>query len=339
MSGLQITWFFIIGLLLAAYAILDGFDLGVGFWHLFTKREHDRRVHLGSIGPLWDGNEVWLLTAGGALFAAFPPVYATVFSGLYIPLMLVLFGLIFRAVSLEFRGHDPSRRWRSAWDRAFAVGSVLPALLFGVAAGNIVRGLPLDEVGNFAGSLLDLLNPYALCVGLLGLAMFATHGALYLAVKTEGRVAEQARTWAQKAWGAYLLLFLLASAATLITQRQCRANYDAVPALWALPVCALAAIVMIGVLSRRGQERNAFAFSSVSIVALMALWGAAIFPDLVPALGRPEWSLTAMNASSSELTLKTMLILAAVGMPLVIVYTTWVYRTFGGKVKLGDEAY
>lgn len=339
MTALQTTWFFIIGLLLTAYAILDGFDLGVGFWHLFTKTDRDRRTLLGAIGPVWDGNELWLLTASGAIFAAFPPVYATVFSGLYLALMLVLFGLIFRAVAIEFRGHDPSPRWRSAWDAAFAMGSVVPALLFGVAVGNIVRGLPLDEAGDFAGSFIGLLNPYALVVGLLGLAMFATHGALYVAVKTDGRLAARARRWAQNAWIIYLLLFVVVSAATLATQAQVRANYEAAPALWVLPVCALVAIVMVGVLNRRGDVRKAFVSSALSIAALMGLWGAAIFPNLVPALDRPEWSLTAMNASSSELTLKTMLVLVAVAMPLVIVYTTWVYRTFGGKVELGEDEY
>ncbi|MGD8237074.1 MAG: cytochrome d ubiquinol oxidase subunit II [Armatimonadota bacterium] len=339
MSPLQTIWFFIIGLLFTAYAILDGFDLGVGFWYPFSGRDRHRRTMLRAIGPVWDGNEVWLVAAGGALFAAFPPVYAAAFSGMYLALMLVLLGLILRAVAIEFRGHDPSPRWRRAWDRAFAVGSILPALLFGVAVGNIVRGLPMDDAGNFAGSFIGLLNPYALVVGLLSLAMFATHGALYVAVKTEGYLAARARRWAQTAWVGYVLLFVVVTAATLATQSRARENFDLAPRLWILPVGALAAIVMIGLLNRGGRERKAFALSSVSIVALMALWGAAIFPDLVPALGRPDRSLSAMNASSSELTLKTMLILAALAMPFVIAYTTWVYRTFGGKVRLDDEAY
>jgi len=177
MSFLQVAWYFLIGLFLLVYAILDGFDLGVGFWYLFAKKEDHRRLLLNAIGPVWDGNEVWLLTGGAAIFAAFPQIYATVFSGFYLALMLVIFGLIFRAVSIEFRDKGESPGWRNFWGAAFGIGSILAALLFGVAVGNILRGLPLDEHGNFTGTFFTLLNPYALLIGLLGFVMFATHGA------------------------------------------------------------------------------------------------------------------------------------------------------------------
>ena len=176
MLELQVTWYFLIGFLLTVYAVLDGFDLGVGFWHLFTKSDEDRRVLLNAVGPVWDGNEVWLITGGGALFAAFPHVYATVFSGMYLALMLVLYALIFRAVSMEFRSKDPSARWRAGWDAAFSLGSVVPALLFGVALGNLLRGLLLDATKTYVGGFFNLLNPYALLIGVVGLAMIATHG-------------------------------------------------------------------------------------------------------------------------------------------------------------------
>jgi cytochrome bd ubiquinol oxidase subunit II len=339
LTPLQVIWFFLIGILLVGYAILDGFDLGVGIWHLFAKKDEDRRKLLNSIGPVWDGNEVWLLTGGGAIFAAFPHVYATVFSGLYLALMLVLFALIFRAVSLEFRSKVESPRWRGTWDAAFAVGSMLPALLFGVAMGNMLRGLPLAEGKDFAGTFFGLLNPYALLIGVLGFAMFAMHGALYIVLKTEGDLAQRAKSWAGKAWMAYVGLFILAVIVTLITQPQLLANYKALPFLWVVPVIALVAIVMAGLKNGKGQAGQAFAWSVVSIVGLMGMCGSGLFPKLVPALNDPELSLTIANASSSPLTLKVMLIIAAIGVPIVLAYTAWTYKIFSGKVQLTPDSY
>lgn len=336
---LESTWFLLIGVLLTGYAILDGFDLGVGFWHLFTKKDKDRRTLLNAIGPVWDGNEVWLLTGGGAIFAAFPHVYATVFSGMYLALMLVLLALIFRAVSLEFRSKEESPGWRASWDVAFSLGSILPALLFGVAVGNILRGMPLDESMNFTGDFFTLLNPYALVIGLVGLAMFAMHGALYLVLKTEGDLADRARIWGRKAWGIFLILFIVGNVLTFTMQSQLLKNYNETPALWALYPLALLLIVMTGVFNRKGADGKAFFFSCLSIFSLITLCAVAIFPNLVPALNNPELSLTITNASSSALTLKTMLILALIGMPIVIGYTIWVYRIFSGKVKLNEDSY
>jgi len=339
MSTLQVIWYMLIGVLLTGYAVLDGFDLGVGFWTLFTKKGRDRRILLNAIGPVWDGNEVWLITGAGALFAAFPPVYAAVFSGLYIPLMLVLLGLIFRAVSIEFRGKTPSSLWQKTWDTAFGAGSVLAALLFGVAIGNILRGLSLDAAGNYAGTLTGLLHPYALLIGLVGLAMTATHGALYLVLKTEGDLGLRARRWARKAWVVYLALFVLAGIATFAYQRQLLTNYRAQPVLWILPLFALAAIACIGLFNRSGRPLHAFVCSALSIAGLMSMVGASIFPALVPARNDPSLSLTLANASSSELTLRAMLVIAIIGMPLILGYTLWIYRTFAGKVKLEEESY
>jgi len=337
MNALQAIWFLLIGVLLAVYAILDGFDLGVGFWHLFTKKDEHRRAFLNAIGPVWDGNEVWLLTGGGAIFAAFPHVYATVFSGLYLALMLVLFALIFRAVSIEFRSKSPSTRWRNTWDRAFSIGSALPALLFGVAVGNILRGLPLDSTKNFSGTFFDLLNPYALLFGLLGFAMFITHGALYLVLKTENELALRAKRWAQNVWGIYLGLFVLASIVTIITQPQLLDNYFSVPVLWIFPIFAIVMILAIRVFNGKDKAGRAFLASSLAIVGLCATAAAGLFPNLVPALNNLQWSLTVVNASSSTLTLTVMLILALLGMPIVIGYTIWIYRTFRGKVKMETD--
>jgi cytochrome d ubiquinol oxidase subunit II len=337
MTPLQITWYLLVGLLLTIFAILDGFDLGVGFWFLGTRREEHRRALLRSIGPFWDGNEVWLLTGGGALFAAFPPVYATVFSGFYLAMMLVLLALIMRAVSPEFRSQHESPRWRSTWDVTFAAGSVVAGLLFGVALGNIMRGIPLDAAGNYTGTFWTLLNPYALLIGILGLAMLAFHGAIYIILKTTGDLALQAGKWARQMGYAYLGLYLVASATTLITQQHLVTGYRQHLLLWLFPVLALLLILAAQLYLRLGRPGRAFACSSLSIAGLMGTVAAGLFPRLVPALGQPELSLTAANASSSHLTLQTMLILALVGMPFVIGYTLWVYRAFGGKVDPTEE--
>lgn len=336
MITLQITWFLLIGLLLTVYAILDGFDLGLGFWHLFARKDEERRMLIQSVGPVWDGNEVWLLTGGGAIFAAFPPVYATVFSGFYLALMLLLLALIFRAVSVEFRSKVESPGWRKAWDLAFSLGSSLAALLFGVALGNLLRGLPLDAEGNFTGSFFTLLNPYALLIGAVGFCMLLTHGALYVALKTGGELETRARGWARTAWYFYLGLFVLASVVTIAAMPGLLDNYLHSPILFGIPVLALSFIVLLGVFVIKGNPRRAFLFSALSIVGLMTTAGASLFPRFVPTLGAPELSLTAFNASSSELTLTTMLILALIGMPIVITYTVWVHKKFAYKINLGE---
>jgi cytochrome bd ubiquinol oxidase subunit II len=334
MSILQVIWFLLVGVLLTGYAILDGFDLGVGFWHLFTKKQEHRDANILSVGPVWDGNEVWLLTGGGALFAAFPPVYACSFSGFYLAMMLVLLGLIFRAVSIEFRHQIHSQSWQRKWDLAFGLGSTLPALLYGVALGNIVRGLELDAAGNYTAGFFALLNPYALLVGLTGLAMFATHGAVWIALKTSGEQNEQARAWAAKSWAVWLVLFLGSSAWSLAAHVR---GSIALPLVAA--VVALAALVTLRQAVVSGKMARAFVASSVAIAAHLGAVGATLFPNMIPATNDPSLSLTVWNASSSANTLTVMTVLAALGMPLVIGYTIWVYRLFAGKVDLEGEEY
>jgi len=339
MSTLQVIWFLLIGVLLTGYAILDGFDLGVGFWHLFTRKSDDRRTLMNTIGPVWDGNEVWLLTGGGALFAAFPHVYATVFSGLYLPLMVVLFALIFRAVSLESRSKVDSPGWRRTWDIAFGLGSIIPGLLFGVAVGNILRGLPLDASKNFEGTLLGLLNPYSLLFGVVGLSMFATHGALYAWAKTSGDLSESMRKKARAAWYVFFLLFLIASAYTIFTQPHLVANWNKLPPLFVVLFIALFFMLLTRAYIRRGQSAKAFTASCLGVVGVMAINAVSLFPNLVPALNDPKLNLTIANSSSSPLTLRTMLIIAIVGMPIVLGYSLWAHKTFGGKIETGSEVY
>ncbi|MCP4674580.1 MAG: cytochrome d ubiquinol oxidase subunit II [Deltaproteobacteria bacterium] len=338
MTWLQVVWFLLVGVLFTVFAILDGFDLGVGFWYLGSKGDKERRTLLNAVGPVWDGNEVWLLTGGGALFAAFPPVYASVFSGFYLAMMLLLLALISRAVSLEFRSKEESTTWRSTWDVVFSVSSILGGLLFGVALGNILRGITLNEAGDYTGTFLALLNPYALLIGVLGLTMLAFHGANFIVLKAPGDLAVRARRWSLGAGMVYLALYIVASGVTIATQPHLMENFSFAPVLWAIPILALAFIAAALFFSKNDKPGKAFLFSSLSIAGMMGVTGAALFPRFVPALGSPELSLTAANSSSSELTLKTMFILAVIGVPIVLAYTIWVYKAFGGKVDVDQES-
>jgi len=339
MPWLETTWFLLVGVLLAGYAILDGFDLGTGMLHLFVaKNDRERREVMNAIGPVWDGNEVWLLTAGGALFAAFPPVYATVFSGLYLALMLLLVALILRAVSMEFRSKLEAPRWRAAWDAVFAVSSFLPALLFGVAIGNVVRGMPLDAEQEFSGTFLGLLNPFALAVGLFAVAMFLTQGAAWLQMRTEGAVRERVLAAGRRARIAWILLWVAVTALARVAAPGTALAWTRwepwIPA-------ALTAVFLFG-LSRswgRGRPGRAFLFSSAAIAAILATLGLVLYPTIVPALGTPERSLTVENAASSTKTLGVMLAIALAGMPLVVGYTAFIYSRFRGPVVVDEHGY
>jgi len=330
---LQNVWFLLIGVLLAGYSVLDGFDLGVGALFPFLARTEDEKRSLaGAIGPVWDGNEVWLLAGGGALFAAFPMVYATVFSGFYLALMLVLFSLILRAVSLEFRAHDPVRR--SVWEAAFVGGSILPALLFGVALGNVVAGVPLDARTEFAGTFFTLLRPLPLVFGVLGLSAFLLHGGAYAALKSDGPLRERARKAARTAAVAVGIAFLLSFAAVWI---YLPAAVRSVPA-WVFSGLAGLSLALCFLAIRKGRDGRAFFFSSVVFLSLWGIVGAIHYPNLVRATD-PSLSLTLVNASSSPLTLKVMLVIALAGMPLVVGYTVFAYRVFKGKVRPDDGGY
>lgn len=330
---LNTVWFVLVGVLVAGYAILDGFDLGVGVLSLFARGEDERQVHLAAIGPFWDGNEVWLLTGGGALFAAFPVVYATVFSGFYLALMVVLLALIARAVALEFRNLGDGPAWRRGFDLAFGLGSLLPALLFGVAVGNVLRGVPVTAAQEWAGSFLGLLNPYALLVGLLSLAFFTMHGALYLRVKATGRLEARLARWVTPLWGAFAALY---AAATVATTQVSPFLFARRGALWAiLAAVAVVAVAAIPVLSARGRAAAAFAASSVAIAAMILVAAVSAYPVIVPSSLGLANSLTIYNASSSQRTLGVMLVVAGIGVPLVLGYTIFVYRLFRGKVVPG----
>jgi cytochrome d ubiquinol oxidase subunit II len=336
---LNTAWFLVIGVLLTGYAVLDGFDLGVGVLHLFARDEHERRIHLNAIGPVWDGNEVWLLTGGGAMFAAFPVVYATVFSGFYLAFMLLLFALIFRAVSLEFRGQVDGPTWRRFWDWAFGLGSLVPAILFGVALGNLLRGLPVEADGSLRISFAALLNPYALLVGALTLVMFVMHGAAFLGARTEGDFQQRMTRWTLGAWTAFVALYAAATVATLSVAPYLFDGILVKPAFWILAVLLLGSTVYVPVAARAGKLVRAFLASSATIASLVGLMGLSLYPRMVPSGIDPAYSLTIYNASSTPRTLTVMLVIALVGMPLVIAYTAYVYGVFMGKVVLSDEGY
>lgn len=336
---LQTTWFVLLGVLLSGYAILDGFDLGVGILHPLAKTDEERRVFMNSIGPLWDGNEVWLVTFGGALFAAFPVAYATVFSGFYIPFMALLFALILRAVSMEFRSKRSHPAWRKLWDGAFFTGSALATLLFGVAVGNAMVGIPLDAEHRFAGTFFDMLNPYAVLVGLLALALFAMHGSIYLYLKTEGELQARISRWMWHTFGLFLVLYVLVTIFTLATVPHATETIREHSWAWAVVVANVLAIANIPRAIWLKRAGYAFASSCFTIPAFVFLFGIALFPNLVASRPEAANSLTIMNSASSEKTLGIMLIIAALGMPFVLAYTAVIYWVFRGKVKLSEHSY
>lgn len=336
---LPLIWFGLLGVLLAGYAILDGFDLGVGILHPLAKDDRERRVFVNAIGPLWDGNEVWLVTFGGALFAMFPEAYATVFSGFYTAFMLLLFALILRAVSLEFRSKLEHARWRGVWDGAFFASSLLAPLLFGAAVGNAILGLPLDERGVYQGGFLDLLGPYPLLVGLLAASLFAMHGAIFLYLKTDGAVQERLGRWMWHTWGLFLVLYLLTTMWTLVAVPGAVSNFEHFPWAAAVVVLNVLAIANVPRALFAGRYAQAFLSTSLTIACMVFLFGMAMFPHLVVASNDPSLSLTIYNAASSAKTLRIGLIIAAIGMPFVLAYTAVIYWTFRGKVILSDHSY
>ncbi len=337
---LCVIWFIILNVLLAGYAILDGFDLGVGILHPFVaKTDTERRLVMNSIGPLWDGNEVWLVTFGGALFAMFPNAYASIFSAFYLPFMLLLFALIFRAVSLEFRSKRQNPLWRSFWDSLFFFGSGLAALLFGVAVGAVMQGLELSELGDYQGTLLDMITPFGLLVGLYTLALLAMHGSIFLYLKTEGDLQERLYRWMKKTFFVFLAFFILVSAWATLGIPATVEHFKAYPILWVVPVLNVLAIANIPRAFHLQRPFYAFISSSCTIMAQVFLLSAALFPNLLPAANNPAFDITIFNAASSPLTLKIGLVIVAIGMPLVLSYTGLIYWTFRGKVQLSENSY
>ncbi len=332
-------WFLLWGVLWAVYFVLDGFDLGVGILApVLAGTDAQKRILYNSVGPFWDGNEVWLITAGGVTFAAFPGTYAVMFSALYTPLMLLLFALIFRGISFEFRSKIDSAAWRKLWDVIHFLGSFLPALLLGVAFANIFQGIPIDQKGIFQGNLFTLLNPYGLCGGVLFVVAFVMHGALFLSCKTEGGLRDRSVAIAEKLWPALLIIAVLFLVYTAVATKLF-ANYLANPLLFAIVLLPVGGLVMQRVYI--GQRRMLAAWTTSAVtIAGVALFGViGIYPALLPSSLNPAWSMTIANSASSPLTLKIMLTVALTFVPIVILYQAWVYKTFSHKVTEKDLDY
>jgi len=339
---LETIWFVLWGVLWAVYFMLDGFDFGVGMLMPFlAKNDEEKRTMYQSLGPFWDGNEVWLITAGGVTFAAFPLMYAVMFSSLYSALMLVLFALIFRAVSLEFRNQKESPRWRAAWDLGTFLGSLLPALLLGVAFGNIFRGIPIDGKGVYHGTLLTLLNPYGLLTGVVFVLLFLVHGAIWQAIKADGDLHQRSLSAAKKLWPVLLVGAVIFLGATRLATGLWD-NYLETPLLLVIPLLAVAGLLLTRIFLAKASCWKAWFASSLTIVSCTLFGVIGLYPTMLPSTLNADYSLTAFNSASTPLTLKIMLVVALIFVPIVIAYQTWVFVLFKGKVTkedLAQEAY
>lgn len=339
-TELEFIWFTAFVLLITGYAILDGFDLGVGMLHLFSKKDEERRLMLNSIGPVWDGNEVWLVTAGGALFAGFPDVYATVCSAFYVPFMILLTGLIFRAVAIEVRSKRPMAWWRWMWDVLFSFASLVIALALGATVGNLIRGIPLDSNKEFIGTFSSLLDPYVFLVGVMTVALFFMHGAIYVLMKTEGALHDKMRQWVNPAIIFFIMTYAIVTVATLIYMPHMAMSIKERPIFFLVALVNMLAIANIPREVSHGRDGFAFASSCCNIILLMALFAIGTYPNVVRAINDPDnLSLTIFNSASSPKTLEILLLIAVIGIPMVVAYTFAVYWIFHGKVKLESTSY
>jgi cytochrome d ubiquinol oxidase subunit II len=337
---LNTFWFVLVGVLFTGYAVLDGFDLGTGPLLLCAKGDHERRVFLNAIGPIWNGNEVWLVTGGGALFAAFPQVYATVFSGFYGAFMLLLGALIFRAAAIEFRGQRPGTLWRTTWDVAFAVSSLASAVLLGVAFGNIVWGIPLNTGREFQSDFFTLLHPYALLVGVTMAVLFVMHANIYLILKTEAPLQQKLIKWSRLTVPGYLACFVVLHAVTLLACPHIEAAFRQRTVVLCA-IFALALPVTLNILreARKGRAGYAFVSSCLALVLHFLRFGVAVYPNLVFSTPDHANDMNIYNGASTDRTLGFLFIVAVIGVPVVLTYTVAVYYFFRGKVVLTEESY
>ena len=347
---MQSTWYALIGLMLVTYAVLDGFDFGAGILHLVVaKTDAERREVLGAIGPVWDGNEVWLIASGGVLIFAFPRAYSAAFSGLYLPLMMVLWLLILRGIAIEFRSKVDHPLWRTGFDGMFAFASIVMALVLGIALGNLVRGVPLDETGWFhedlftnfraTGESLGAVDIYTLAVGVFALATLAAHGATYLVWKTSGPVHERSAAAARRLWPLVLGLGAMLTAATAATQPAHFSELTHRAWLWPLPLIAIVSAILCPRAIARGDEGRAFLLSCVFIAGLLAATIGTLYPVLLRSTIDPRYTIDAFNGSSPRATLVIGLIVLLPAIGLAIGYFTYLYRSFRGKVQAEDQHY
>ena len=346
---METAWFIFVALMIAVYVLLDGFDLGAGAIHLFAARnERERRTIIRAIGPVWDGNEVWLIAAGGTLFFAFPVLYASGFSGFYLPLIMVLWLLMIRGLSIELRGHIGDPLWASFWDAMFFIGSALLAVFYGAALGNVVRGVPLNRDGYFFQPLWTNLSPfsktpgildwYTVLIGLLALTTLIVHGSNFIAVKTENELNARSRRISRLFTYATAALTLLATLATFWVSPEMLQSFNERPYGYVLPLVAIAGLVGMVLFNFRGNDRNAFLSSSAYIIGMLTSTVFGVYPNVLPAV-EPANSLTIQNASASQYGMAVGLVWWSIGMVFAAVYFIVIYRLFRGKVRLEDEGY
>lgn len=336
---LNIIWFLLIGFFITVYVILDGYDFGVGLLHLFARDDQERRVNLSAIGPLWDGNEVWLIAVGGSLLAVFPVVYSTVLSVFYLLFFLLLFSLILRALSIEFRDKVTRPSWQRFWDWGFALGSISSSLMFGIMLGNVLQGLPINEEHITAGLPSSLINPYSVFTGILTLALFAMHGSIYMTLKADDVYLRRIKRYVFIAWIVFIILYPAVVAVTVYTLPVMIKTLLNKTLFIPLAIINIASIVYIPIANRQGKYGRAFSASAVMIASLMGLLGLSLFPALVPSSIDPLYSLTAYNASAGPYTLKVMLVIALIALPLIIGYAVFVNWVFKGKTVIHGEGY
>lgn len=339
-ESLEFSWFFIFVVLITGYAILDGFDLGVGMLHLFAKKDEERRVMLNSIGPVWDGNEVWLVTAGGALFAGFPEIYATMLSAFYEPFMVLLAGLIFRAVAIEFRSKETMAWWRWSWDIAFCVASIIIPFMLGIMLANLIHGIKMDVAGEYMGTLEDLLHPYAFLMGFFVCTLFLMHGSIYLLMKTEGELHDKMRERAQDSMIIFIITYTVVTMATLIYEPHMINAFRERPIFFLVAILNVLAVANIPREIVKGRDHRAFLSSCLNMICLFTLYAIGTYPNVIRDILDPEnLSITIYNGASSPATLRILFIFALIGMPLVLSYTTVIYYIFRGKVKMDKHSY
>lgn len=336
---LQTWWFLVIGAIFTGYTVLDGFDLGAGALHLFFKKEESRRIALNAIGPVWDGNEVWLVIGGGALFAGFPEVYATLLSAFYIPIILFLTVLILRAVAIEFRSKEPMAWWRQLWDFVYSGSSVLIAFLLGVVLGNVIQGLPLDADFEYQGTLTMLINPYALLTGATTVALFAMHGSIYLVMKTEHRLYTKLSIMVRNTSRIFVVLYMMLTMATLVYFPKMASAFKTNPLLFGVPLFTILLIINTRRLLEKGKYLIAFICSGLTVASLLLTVALNLYPNILVSTLHPANSISIYNGASSLPSLRIILGFALVGVPIVATYTVFVFWTFKGKVKMDETSY
>lgn len=346
---LHFVWFWLVALILTGYVVLDGFDLGAGVLHLLIARtDGERRTVLRTIGPVWDGNEVWLVAGGGTLFFAFPVLYASSFSGFYLPLMMVLWLLIGRGIGIELRGHLDASVWHDFFDGCFALSSLLLTIFLGVALGNVIRGVPLGKDGYFflplwtnwnVGPQPGVLDWYTVIAGVIALVALTTHGAHYVALKTSGDLSLRARLVAARLWLPLVLLTVASLWATLVIRPQMLGNYRHYPVLFLIPVFVAGSLAAMMIFSVKGNDKAAFLSSSVYLIFMLVGAAAALYPNLLVSSTDPALNITVYNAAAGSYSLSVGLIMWGVGMALAVAYVVFVYRTFRGKVPVDSKGY